>query len=164
MNWAHIHLIINHGPVVGSLMGLALLGGGLLWRSQDIVRAALVIFAGVGLLAAAVVQTGERAEEEIEDLAGVSETTIEPHEEAAELAAIGLEALGLVALVGLVAFRSPRRVPGWFALVVLLAAVAPAVLVARAANLGGQIRHPEITAPAAETSAPGVEDAESREP
>lgn len=143
IGWPHLHLLMNHAPVVGSIAAWLLLAGGLLWRSTAVTRAALAAFAIVGVLAFAAVQTGERAEDEVEALEGVSEETIEEHEEAAETAALGLEALGVVSLVGLVLFRR-RRVPAWFAIVVLVAALAPIVLVARTAELGARIRHPEI--------------------
>jgi hypothetical protein len=143
IGWPHLHLLMNHAPVVGSVVAWLLLAGGLLWRSTAVMRAALAAFAIAGVLAFAAAQTGARAEDEVEALEGVSEETIEEHEEAAELAALGLEVLGALALAGLVAFRR-RPVPGWLAVVVLVAALAPIVLVARTAELGGRIRHPEI--------------------
>ena len=142
MTWPHLHLIVNHAPVVGSLFAWLLLAGGLAWRSQAVMRAALVTFAAVGLLAFVAVQTGERAEDEVEEMAGVSEDHIHDHEEAAEVAALGLEAVGVISLIGLVLSR--RRVPGWLAILVLAAALVPIVLVARTAELGGRIRHPEV--------------------
>jgi hypothetical protein len=159
MNWAHVHLILNHGPVVGALFAWVLLVAGMLWRSPDVLRAAMIAFVVVGVLAAVVVQTGERAEEQVEDLPGISENRVEEHEEAAEMAAIGLEILGALSLVGLIAFRSPRRLPRWFALVVLVAALAPMAATARTADLEGRIRHPENRPDA--TS--GISDGEDHE-
>jgi hypothetical protein len=61
--------------------------------------------------------------------------------------AFGTEvALGLLALGGLIAFRGNRPVPVWFCLATLTLALLVAGLMARAANLGGQIRHEKIRA------------------
>ncbi len=144
MNWPHIHLLLNHGPIVGSLAAWCLLAGGLLWRSQALIRAALAAFAIVGLLAFVVVETGERADDVVEEMQGVSEQAIEEHEEAAEAAALALEALGALSLIGLAVYRPPRRMPAWLAIALLVAALAPIALVTRAADKGGHILHEEI--------------------
>ena len=52
MNAAHLHLMVNHLPVVGTPVILALLLWGLVRRSRDIQRAALggaVVSRGAGL-------------------------------------------------------------------------------------------------------------------
>jgi len=88
--------------------------------------------------------SGEPAEEWIRGLSGVSETTVEEHEEAALPALIAMLALGAVALAGLVRLRhaaSWSRGYGWFVLVLALIAGG---LIGRTANLGAHIRHPEI--------------------
>ena len=141
--WPHLHLLLNHAPVVGSVVAWLLLAGGLLFKSTAVVRAAFVTFAVGAVLAFGAVQTGERAEDEVEDLAGVSEEWLEEHEEAAETAAIALYAVGGLSALGLALF-SRRRVPAWFAVLLLVSALAPLVLLARTAELGGRIRHPEI--------------------
>jgi uncharacterized membrane protein len=143
IGWPHLHLLLNHAPVVGSVAAWLLLAGGLVFKSTAVMRAAFVAFAAAAVLAFAAVQTGERAEDEVENLEGVSEERIEEHEEAAELAAIALYGIGGLSAIGLAAFRR-RRVPTWFAVLILVAGLAPVVLVARTSELGGRIRHPEI--------------------
>jgi hypothetical protein len=88
--------------------------------------------------------TGEPAEEAVEHLAGVTERAIHVHEEAAELAAVATYVGGAIALAALMFFRRRGLGPplATLALVVALAAFG---LMARTANLGGQIRHPEIS-------------------
>ena len=51
--------------------------------------------------------------------------------------------MGVVALVGLVAFRAPPM-PGWFKGLSLLGAAAVSGLMVQAANLGGKIAHEEL--------------------
>jgi len=144
MNPVHIHLFLNHVPVVGTIVGLLLLAAAFAMKSADLKRASLGIFVAMALVAVPVFLTGEPAEERIEDLAGVSKGRIEEHEEAARFALIGMELLGAVALAGLVVFRRAPRIAGGLTAASLVFGLLVSGVVARAANLGGQIRHSEI--------------------
>ena len=143
MNAAHLHLLLNHAPVFGVFFALGLLGLGRLRRSEELSRlglVALVLSAGAALAA---MLTGEPAEEAVEHLVGVTERAIHAHEEAAELAAVVTYAAGGIALAALLFFRR-RGLGPRLTMLALLVAFAAFGLMARTANLGGQIRHPEI--------------------
>ena len=75
MNWAHIHLLSNHIPVLGALFGLLLLAWGTLRRNEAIQRAALATFVVAALFAIPVFLTGEPSEKAVEHLAGTGEQT-----------------------------------------------------------------------------------------
>ena len=143
MNAAHLHLLINHVPVLGTVFGLILLGVALLRRSPELLRASLVAFVLTGIAAAVAYLTGEPAEGRIEDLAGVSEALIGRHEDAAVVSLVGASILGLVSVAGLVRLRL-ATLPKWFNAAALAVALFTAGSMAWTANLGGQIRHPEI--------------------
>jgi hypothetical protein len=152
MNWVHIHLLLNHLPVIGSVLAVPILAWGIWRSSEEVIRVALVLLATLAAVTVAVYLTGEPAEEAVEGLAGVSERLIEQHEEAALLATIAFGALGAFALGGLLRFRR-RRIPPHFAAVLLGIALIPVGMAAWTANLGGQIRHSEIR-PGASAEAP----------
>ncbi|QXD15855.1 hypothetical protein GQ464_002585 [Rhodocaloribacter litoris] len=142
MNAAHLHLLVNHLPLFGILFGLPLLAFGW-WRGRDgLVRLALIFFVVAGLGAAAAYFSGEEAEEIVEHLAGVSHEAVEAHEDAAYYAFLSAIVLGVLSLGALLAFR--QDFPRWAAGVLSVLALGVFVLMARANNLGGQIRHPEI--------------------
>ena len=144
MNTAHLHLILNHVPVLGTAFGLAVLVWGLWQRSDDIKRLALTLLTVTALSAIPAYLTGEPAEGAVKGMADVAGNLIERHEEAAGVALAGALVMGAFAVVGLVAFRRQRTVPSWFGVTTLLGAVAVSGLMAWAANLGGQVHHPEI--------------------
>ena len=50
MNLAHVHLLLNHFPVIGTIIGLGLFLVSLFGKSDDLKRASLVIFLGIALL------------------------------------------------------------------------------------------------------------------
>lgn len=158
MDPLHIHLLLNHFPVIGTIIGIALLMLGFISKSDAIKRASLAVVFGVALLAIPVYLTGEPAEERVEKSVGVSKTLIEEHEDAAMPALIAVEVTGFVALIGLfVSFRAPRFANVGFAAALILS-LPTFWLMARTANLGGQIRHVEIRtgAPAANNENPAA--------
>jgi uncharacterized membrane protein len=143
MSGAHLHLIVNHIPVLGAVFGLLLLAYGLVRRNDGVVRASLWTLAIVGLAGLAAYLTGEPAEEIVEELPGISEAILERHEEAALLATIGGGIVGLAALAGLLVHRA-RPVANGFSAVMLLLTLGLFGGMAWTANLGGQIHHAEI--------------------
>ena len=151
MNAAHIHLLINHVPVIGTLFALLLLVAALPRHDTSRARTALWMLVGLGIAAVAVFLTGEPAEEAIEQLPGVEEALIESHEEAALAATIALAALGTFALGALWWFRR-RSLPRWVVLAGTAGTLAVAGMMAWTANLGGQIRHTEIRSGAITTA------------
>jgi len=151
MNVAHLHLLLTHLPVLGTLFGLGLGAYALLLRKPDVLKAALGVFVLAGLTAGAAYLTGEGAEETAEGL-GIDEAYVERHEEAAGRALLGAGALGVMALAGLAFSRGkPVGSPVAFGALALGAVVMG--LMAYTANLGGQIRHAEIRAGGALASA-----------
>lgn len=136
--------MLNHVPVFGTAFGLGLVGWALLRRSEELKRISLGIFIIVALLAIPAYLTGEPAEELVENLPGVSKSSIEQHEEAAQVAFAGVLIVGVAALGGLIFFRHDKAIPNWLAVIVLVLSLIVFTLMARTADLGGLIRHPEI--------------------
>ena len=108
MNWAHVHLMLNHLPVLGTVFGLALLAWAMLRRDETLQRAALATFVLTALAAIPVFLTGEPSEEMVEHLTGTAEQAIEAHEDAAVVALVAVEVLGALAIATLLLFRKRR--------------------------------------------------------
>lgn len=145
MDQTHIHLIITHLPIFGSILGGLVLSYGLWSKSNDTKIAAYFVFILSSIGAGIAYLTGEAAEETIENIQGVVEANIETHEEFALFALIALIILGVASILGL--FLTIRKSPltRTIAFVVLFIALISFGLVARTGYLGGQIRHTEIT-------------------
>jgi uncharacterized membrane protein len=146
MNWAHIHLLLNHLPVVGTILGVLLLLFALLRKSEELKRVSLGVFVFTALLALPAYFTGEPAEEVVEHLPGVAKSLIEKHENAALFALLMDGGAGVVALAGLILFRRAERLPGWIVAAALVLSPATSGLMVWTANLGGRIHHTEIRA------------------
>lgn len=146
MDPLHLHLFLNHVPAVGGIGALLFLAWGLFRQNNDVTSAAMVALVAVAVIAIPVFLTGEEAEARVKDLPEVSMEIAEHHEQAAVAALVGIEAAGAIALTGLLAWWKTRRYPMYPAAAALLIGIAAAVLLVRAAGLGGQIRHSEIRA------------------
>ncbi|MFL5381826.1 MAG: hypothetical protein ACJ8GN_04860 [Longimicrobiaceae bacterium] len=143
MSPIHLHLLLNHVPVIGTAIALGLLAWAALRGDERVGRASLALLALLAAVALAVFLTGEPAEEAVEGIAGIPEALIERHEEAALLATIALGVLGALSLAALLLGRG-RRLSRGAMLAVLALGLVPAGAMAYTANLGGQVRHSEI--------------------
>jgi hypothetical protein len=141
-NTAHWHLVLNHLPVVGSLVALLLLGRAFLKNTDEAKRLALIASILVALVAIPTYLTGEPAEDFIQGLPEID--GISRHENMAEVALWVAIGVGALALGALIFFRKARTLPRWVVGVILLLALAVCGLMGRTANLGGKIHHPEI--------------------
>ena len=144
MTPAHMHLMFNHFPLIGSLLGLLLFAIARWRKSRDMEIAALILFVVAALFAIPTYLTGEPAEGIVEGLPTFSETALSPHENAAKLALIAAIVLGLVAAYGLWLERAKERLSNAMAAVVLVAGLIVAGLMGYTALLGGQVAHPEL--------------------
>jgi hypothetical protein len=150
MNLPHLHLLLNHWPIIGTFVALGALLIALIAKSEDLKQASLVLFAGLALLSIPTYLSGNAAEEGIKSLTELRKDLIETHEGVAFLAFISMEITGLFALAGLWRFSRITKDPSvaprgqWSVPAVLILAVVTSGLMALAGNTGGNIRHPEI--------------------
>jgi uncharacterized membrane protein len=144
MSAAHLHLMLNHIPLLGLVFGAVLLAYGL-WRgAEDVQKASLGLLAVAGLSAIAVYLTGEPAEEIVEGLAGVSHDAAEAHEEWGWYALIAGIATGVGAFGTLLAGWMRERLGRGAVVLTLVLALLSSGLIGYTANLGGKISHPEL--------------------
>jgi hypothetical protein len=137
---------VNHIPVFGSIFAALLIGWGLLRKSEEVLRLGLIVAVVIGAATWGVQLTGEPAEHTIIGMHDVQRRLIHAHEEAGQLASYVIAGSGVLALVTLLLMRRRRGTARALSLVTMLVGFAGFVMVARAANLGGEIRHPEIRA------------------
>lgn len=148
MSQLHLHLLITHLPVFGSILGAIVLGYGLWVKSDQTKNAAYFVFIISAIGAGIAYLTGEGAEEAVEKIQGVSENMMELHEDAAMYALVSLIFLGIMSIVALLASRFRTSLVNSMAIVVLILSLVSFGLVARTGYLGGQIRHTEIASDA----------------
>src|SRR5579871_31610 len=146
MDLTHTHLLLNHFPTVGMIIGAGLFLLSLIAKSEDLKRASLIVLLGISLISIPTYMSGNGAQDAIKALPGVSKSLVETHEGAALEGIAFMEVLGVFAWLGLWQLRRLKHVPNWNLAVILVLTLVTFGLMARAANIGGEIRHAEIRA------------------
>jgi hypothetical protein len=143
-NLAHIHLLLNHVPTVGATVALGLLIVAFIRRDEPLKLVGLEVLFAIALLTLPAYMTGVAAFQKLRNQPGISDTAIRLHQ---DVALFGFTWMEFAAFIGWVALWQARRrgraATGMVAAATALTIVA-LVVMARAANLGGDIHHPEI--------------------
>ncbi len=146
INDAHLHLLINHIPIIGGALVLLLLVVALVGRNDAVTRVALAFTVLIALGTIPAYLSGHGAEEIVEHDNPAAADWIERHEERAEQAAISMWVAGGFGLIGLLAGLRGRPVPKWASVGTLVLLIVANGLLAWAGHAGGQISHPETRA------------------
>jgi len=160
MNPTHIHLVITHLPFFGSILGAFVLTYALWTKSDQTKMAAYYLLIISSLGAGIAYLTGEEAEETLENLQGISENTIERHEDFAIFALVALIILGAFSIIGAYLTYKKSPLTRTIAFITLIISLAAFLMVARTGYLGGQIRHSEINSNTVNATESGEEEEE----
>ena len=146
MNDAHLHLVVNHFPIIGTIFGLGILIAGLIFKNQAVKNTAFILFIIAAAFGFASMNTGEGAEEIAEKLPGVTEQLIETHEELAETFSVFLYATGLLSLVSLILAYKKNTLAKFTTLGTVGLGLIAVFFAQQTGTSGGEIRHTEIRA------------------
>jgi len=146
MNTVHFHLLLNHFPVIGTLMGSCMLLWGIIKKHAYTKLIAAIILVVMAIIAVPVYLTGEPAEEAVENLTGISKAIMELHEEAAGIAIWLMSITGILALTAVIFKWKNHRASGTIFTITFVVSVICFAAMARTGYYGGQIRHTEINA------------------
>lgn len=146
MDQAHIHLLITHLPIIGSILGGLVLVHGMWTKSSATKIAAYHVLFLSALGAVVAYLTGEGAEETVENIQGIAEQAIHEHEEFALFALVAMIITGVASLIGIYLSLKKSRFANKMSMLVLLFSMGSFVLVGRTGYLGGKIRHTELNA------------------
>ncbi|EKD41318.1 MAG: hypothetical protein ACD_73C00769G0009 [uncultured bacterium] len=144
MDFVHLHLIVNHFPVVAVILGTLFFIISLLAKCEDSRKLSLMLWVVAAFLVGPAYFSGEEAEETLEHEAWFEEGFVEHHAEKGELAMIAALVLGVGAAAGLYFIKRKNSFPKPLAAGLLILSLGTSYLIADAANHGGQIRHLEI--------------------
>ena len=149
MNDAHWHLVVNHFPIIGTILALGVLITGLFLKNNSVKNTAYVLFIVAAIFAVFSMQTGEGAEEMVEDFPGIGKAIIHEHEELAEKLALVLYAMGGLSLLALFLNFIKNTKEKLVSFFILGLGVASLFLIQKVGTTGGEIRHTEIRADSA---------------
>ncbi|WP_338644584.1 DUF2231 domain-containing protein [Flavobacterium sp. KS-LB2] len=144
MNDAHLHMVVNHFPIIGTIFGLGILIAGIVLKNKSIQNTAYVLFVIAAVFGFFSMSTGEGAEEMVEDFPGIGKAIIHEHEEIAEKLAIVLYLLSGISILGLILNVQRHSKAKFISFVAVVVAVLGVYLATLVGTSGGEIRHTEI--------------------
>ncbi|MFN6074477.1 MAG: hypothetical protein ACK46Y_02845 [Fluviicola sp.] len=166
MNAAHSHLIINHFPIIGLILGLLVLLVGIILKSSVTRRAALFVLLVSAITSFPSFSTGDGAEEVLEhqkptiacscsddcpsmnaEMSKQEKLThhlIHEHEEKAEKFMPFMWGIVALSLLGLILEWKNKKLAPIVSVIVLIIGVIASYFGREVGNSGGEISHPEI--------------------
>ncbi|HEY5062554.1 MAG TPA: hypothetical protein VII52_13525 [Gemmatimonadaceae bacterium] len=154
MNWPYIHTLINHFPIILTVVGTAVLFLALIVKHRAAWLYALATLTLAGASVYPAFYTGGAAAHALRDTWYVVRAMVEEHDQSASYALVAILVMGAVSAY---AWRRMLRrdvagiPPIWLRVVVTLLAVFGLSVVTRTAYLGGKIIHesPKLAHPPA---------------
>lgn len=143
MDAAHIHLLLNHFPIIGTFIGTALVAWGLLRGQFAVKQTGLVVLIAMGLMGIPVHKSGEDAEHQVEEIEGVDHRLVHEHEDWGHMAFMAGNVTLLFSLLAFLAGLVSHNTKIISSLA-LIAALVFCVFAFQAGSTGGKIMHPEI--------------------
>ena len=154
MNDAHLHMVVNHFPIIGTILGLGILIAGVIFKNNTIKNTAYSLFIIGAVFSAVSMATGEGAEHMVEDMPNVGHHIIHEHEEIAEKLAIVMYLLGISSIIGFYMNVKENAKAKILCFVILALAIAATIIAISVGTSGGEIRHTEIR----EQSTPAIQE------
>lgn len=159
MDWPHIHILINHFPIILVVVGAVTSLLAVIAQRRGVWLYATVSLTLAGITVIPTYFTGSPADHALNDPWYIAKGAIDSHEASAKIS--GLLTI-LAALVAVVAWRRlvryPRevRMPGGLRTAIVITSLAAAGAIGYTSWLGGKIVHdaPGLTAPRTSTPTP----------
>lgn len=144
MNDAHLHMVVNHFPIIGTILAIGILIAGLIVKNNSVKNTSYFLFIIAAIFGALSMGTGEGAEELVENMPTIGKEIIHEHEEIAEKLALLLYILGVLSMVALYLNFKKNAKEKLVSFIILGIGLASLFVVQKVGTSGGEIRHTEI--------------------
>jgi uncharacterized membrane protein len=162
MNDAHLHMLVNHFPIIGTILGLGILITGLFIKNNAVKNTAYALFIIAALFGAFSMATGDGAEELVEDMPNIGHQIIHEHEELAEKFILVMYATGIFSILSIFTSAKKHKWAKICSFLTLLFALTASILAKSVGTSGGEIRHTEIRANAVIPAPSGSEKLQTK--
>ncbi len=144
MTDAHYHLIVNHFPIIGTILGFGILVFGIILKNNSVKNTAYSLFIISAIFAVLSMYTGEDAERAVEDMPNIGHHIIHEHEEIAEKLALVLYILGTISILGIYLNIKNHAKANLISFLIATLSLVGVVIAINVGTSGGEIRHTEI--------------------
>lgn len=144
MNWAYLHVIVNHFPIVGVIIGTLLLSAGMIFKNTGVKISALGTIVFASLMAIIAYLTGDPAGETVSGYPEVAKSLISRHENIATIGMYLMVPAGLFAASSLYSIWKKDKYIRFLIIITLISSLISSVTMTYIGRTGGQIRHTEF--------------------
>lgn len=150
MSWGYLHMIINHFPIVGAIIGSMLIITGMVFKNNGVKLSGLGTIVFAGLMAVIAYLTGDSAENVVQNLPEIPESLINRHEDIATISMYLMIPSGLLASLTLYSiWKKEKSVVLLLGITLVFSLISSAAMVFTG-HTGGQIRHSEFRSDSSE--------------
>lgn len=144
MNLAHVHIVLNHVPSLGSIAGLLLLAAGIYKKDEALKQFAYGVLVLITMAVLPTYITGAEAQRLVSKSPTYSAGMVQLHQNAAMITLLAMTAAGMFAWFGMWEYRRHSRSGSLTTMAALISTMAAVGLVLVTASIGGKISHMEI--------------------
>jgi hypothetical protein len=144
MNLAHVHIVLNHVPSLGSIAGLLLLAVGIYRKDEAIKQFAYGVLVLITMAVLPTYISGAEAQRMVEKNPSFAAGVFQMHQNAAMITLLTMTAAGMFAWFGLWEYRRHSRSGSLTTMATLITTMAAVASVLVTALIGGKISHVEI--------------------
>jgi uncharacterized membrane protein len=144
MNLAHVHIILNHVPSLGSIAALLLLAAGIYKKNEAIKQFAYGVLVLIAMAVLPTYISGAEAQRFVDKNPAYSAGMVQLHQNSAMVTLLSMTAAGMFAWFGIWEYRRHSRSGSLTTMATLISTTAAVALVLLTANIGGKISHMEI--------------------
>jgi uncharacterized membrane protein len=141
---AHLHLLLNHVPILGSIFVTVLFIIALFYRNVFLQKVSLWFLVAIALFTAATYATGGKTAQAVQGLPGVAEDMVRSHELFAKFGLAAMFVTGAIALGGALFYSRKPAISRFLLTIILIILLFNSALFSYIGFLGGQIMHVEI--------------------
>src|SRR5215468_6828951 len=144
MNLAHVHIVLNHVPSLGSIAGLLLLAAGIYKKDEGTKQFAYGVLVLITMAVLPTYITGAEAQRIVDKNPSYSAGMVQLHQNAAMITLLSMTAAGMFAWFGIWEYRRHSQSGSLTTTATLFSTMAAVAGVLVTASIGGKISHSEI--------------------
>lgn len=144
MDWAYFHIVINHFPIVGVIVGTLLLISGLVFKNEGVNLAGSGTIVFSSLTAILAYLTGSPAERTAKKIPDIVESLVSLHENIATVSMYLIVPAGLIAAVTFYSIWKKEKAAQFLLIFTIALSIIASGAMLYVGRTGGQIRHTEF--------------------
>lgn len=144
MTDAHYHLVVNHFPIIGTILAVGILIAGMLLKNNSVKNVSYVIFIVSAIFAYLSLKTGGPAAGAVKGMPDITKEIISEHAKVANNLAYTLYALAILSMLGLYTNIKNHNKADLFSFLAFIVSLLAVFFAQHVGTSGGEIRHTEI--------------------